>query len=208
MRGAVESLNVSVAAAVLLYEAGRSGGGRLASFVIVDGYNVIGALDRYAPAATGGLDAVQRLPRKRRPQGRGLDGATIVVVFDAHRGPDPERTELRAGGVVRVVYSAPGESADDVIERLLANLAARPPSTPGTSPCTHALARGATRATPHEFADLFDELPAVTRSPAAPRDRASPTVSRPRPCAGSRRSAGEPPNKLSAIRLSFGSTLV
>ena len=36
--------------------------------------------------------------------------------------PEPARSELRAGGVVRVVYSAPRESADDVIERLLRTL--------------------------------------------------------------------------------------
>jgi hypothetical protein len=31
------------------------------------------------------------------------------------------------------------------------------------------LARGVSRATPREFSDLLDELPAVTRSPEAPR---------------------------------------
>ena len=46
MLGAVESLNVSVAAAVLLYEARRQRGWPI--YLILDGYNVIGALDRYA----------------------------------------------------------------------------------------------------------------------------------------------------------------
>jgi predicted RNA-binding protein with PIN domain len=33
----------------------------LASYLILDGYNVIGALDRYRPAATGGLDESREL---------------------------------------------------------------------------------------------------------------------------------------------------
>jgi hypothetical protein len=142
----------------------------LASFVIVDGYNVIGALDRYAPAATGGLDESRELLVNDALKAAGWTGRRIVVVFDAHGGPDPERTELRAGGVVRVVYSAPGESADDVIERLLGSLGASATLYTGDFALQRtALARGASRATPHEFADLLDELPAVTRSPAAPR---------------------------------------
>ncbi len=156
----------------------------MASFVIVDGYNVIGALDRYAPAATGGLDESRELLVNDALKAAGWTGRRIVVVFDAHGGPDPERTELRAGGVVRVVYSAPGESADDVIERLLGSLGASATLYTGDFALQRtALARGASRATPHEFADLLDELPAVTRSPAAPRrsriaDRLSPETLR------------------------------
>ena len=70
-------------------------------------------------------------------------------MFDAHGGPDPERTELRAGGVVRVVYSAPGESADDVIERLLGSLGASATLYTGDFALQRtALARAAPRATP------------------------------------------------------------
>ena len=69
----------------------------MASFVIVDGYNVIGALDRYAPAATGGLDESRELLVNDALKAAGWTGRRIVVVFDAHGGPDPERTELRAG---------------------------------------------------------------------------------------------------------------
>jgi predicted RNA-binding protein with PIN domain len=85
---------------------------------------------------------------------------------------------------VRVVYSAPGESADDVIDRLLGDLEG--PATVYTADFAlqrTALARGSTRATPREFADLLDELAAVTRSPEAPRrsrisDRLSPETLR------------------------------
>jgi uncharacterized protein len=156
----------------------------LAAYLIVDGYNVIGALDRYATRATGSLDATRELLINDALKAAGWTGRRIIVVFDAHGGPDPERTEPRAGGAVRVIYSAPGESADDVIERLLANLGASATVYTGDFALQRtALARGAQRATPREFADLLDELPAITRSPDAPRrsriaDRLSPETLR------------------------------
>ena len=156
----------------------------MTSYLILDGYNVIGALERYAPAATGGLDASRELLVNDALKAAGWTGRRISVVFDAHGGPDPERTEPRAGGVVRVIYSAPGESADDVIERLLGGLDG--PATVYTGDFAlqrTALARGVSRATPREFAALLDELPAVTRSPDVPRrsriaDRLSPETLR------------------------------
>jgi predicted RNA-binding protein with PIN domain len=143
----------------------------LTSYLIVDGYNVIGALERYRTSVTGSLEDPRELLINDALKAAGWTGRQIIVVFDAHRGAEPERTELRAGGAVRVVYSAPGESADDVIERLLGNLGGS--ATVYTADFAlqrTALARGASRATPREFANLLDELPAVTRS--------SPTSSR------------------------------
>ena len=136
--------------------------------LILDGYNLIGALDRYRKMRT--LDAARELLINDALKAAGWTGRPLIVVFDAHRGPEPERTESRAGGAVRVIYSAPGESADDVIERLLSRLEG--PATVYTADFAlqrTALARGSTRATPHEFANLLDELPAVTRSPDVPR---------------------------------------
>ena len=136
--------------------------------LILDGYNVIGALDRYREA--GSLDAARELLINDALKAAGWTGQQMVVVFDAHRGPEPERAELRAGGAVRVIYSAPGESADDVIERLLSTF--EESATVYTADFAlqrTALARGSTRATPREFANLLDELPAVTRSPDVPR---------------------------------------
>jgi uncharacterized protein len=156
----------------------------LASYLILDGYNVIGALDRYGTRVTGSLDASRELLLNDALKAAGWTGRQIMVVFDAHGGPDPERTELRAGGALRVIYSAPGESADDVIERLLANLGASATVYTGDFALQRtALARGVSRATPHEFATLLDELPAVSRSPDAPRrsriaDRLSPETLR------------------------------
>lgn len=156
----------------------------MASYLILDGYNVIGALDRYGTAVTGGLDESRELLINDAMKAAGWTGREIIVVFDAQRSPESERVEQRAGGAVRLIYSAPGESADDVIERLLANLGA--PATVYTADFAlqrTALARGSTRASPREFADLLDELPAVTRSPEAPRrsrisDRLSPETLR------------------------------
>jgi uncharacterized protein len=154
----------------------------LASYLILDGYNVIGALERYRKAGT--LDAARELLINDALKAAGWTGRRIVVVFDAHGGPEPERAELLAGGAVRVVYSAPGESADDVIERLLARLEGSAiVYTADFALQRTALARGSTRATPHEFGDLLDELPALTRNPTTPRrstiaDRLSPETLR------------------------------
>ncbi|MDQ4127565.1 MAG: NYN domain-containing protein [Actinomycetota bacterium] len=150
--------------------------------LILDGYNVIGALDRYR--GTGSLDAARELLITDALKAAGWTGRPLIVVFDAHRGPGPERAELRAGGAVRVVYSAPGESADDVIERLLSRFeGAATVYTADFALQRTALARGSIRATPSEFADLLDELPAVTRTPDLPRrsriaDRLSPETLR------------------------------
>ena len=152
------------------------------SYLVLDAYNVIGALDRYRDADD--FDAARGLLVTDALKAAGWTGRSIIVVFDAHRAPDPRREEARAGGAVRIVYSAPGESADDEIERLLAKLEGT--ATVYTADFAlqrTALARGSTRATPREFANLLDELPAVTRNPNAPRksrvaDRLSPETIR------------------------------
>jgi uncharacterized protein len=154
----------------------------MASYLILDGYNVIGALDRYRDAHS--FDAARELLVNDALKAAGWTGRQLIIVFDAHRSPESEKLERRAGGAVLVVYSAPGESADDVIERLLGNLDG--PATIYTADFAlqrTALSRGVSRATPREFAELLDELPAVARSPGAPRrsriyDRLSPETLR------------------------------
>lgn len=156
----------------------------MASYLILDGYNLIGALDRYAERRTGDFDASRELLINDALKAAGWTGREIILVFDAHRSPEPARTEALAGGAVRVIYSAPGESADDVIERLLD----RPEDrltvyTADFALQRTALSRGAGRATPREFADLIDELPALTRYPELRRrsslgDRLTPEVRR------------------------------
>lgn len=150
--------------------------------LILDGYNVIGALGRYQRADN--FAAAREFLVNDTLKAAGWTGQEIVLVFDAHRSPQGERVELLAGGAVRVIYSAPAQSADDVIERLLDNLTG--PSTVYTGDFAlqrTALARGAARATPREFGDLLDELPALTRNPETRQrssigDRMSPEVRR------------------------------
>ena len=139
----------------------------MSSYLILDAYNVIGALDRYRDADT--FDAARDLLITDALKAAGWTGRTIIVVFDAHRAPNPRREEPRAGGAVRLVYSAPGESADDEIERLLARLeGSATVFTADFALQRTALARGSTRATPREFANLLDELPAIPRNPNVP----------------------------------------
>ena len=136
--------------------------------LILDAYNIVGALDRYRYA--GSFDEARELLINDTLKAAGWTGREILVVFDAPHSPTPRRETLLAGGAVRAIYSAPGESADDVIERLLNTLES--PVTVYTADFAlqrAALARGAVRATPREFADLMDELPAVTSRPNAPR---------------------------------------
>ena len=136
--------------------------------LIIDAYNIVGALDRYRDAES--FDEARERLVNDTLKAAGWTGRDILVIFDAHRSPEPRRETLLAGGAVRTVYSAPGESADDIIERLLQTLTG--PITVYTADFAlqrAALARGAARATPREFADLMDELPAVTHTPTRPR---------------------------------------
>ena len=137
--------------------------------MILDGYNLIGALKRYATRSTGSLDESRELLLNDALKTAGWTGRQLIVVFDAARSREPGRTELRAGGAVRVIYSAPQESADDLIERLVISLDG--PVTVCTADFALQrviLARGAARSTPREFEELLDELPAVTRTPDIP----------------------------------------
>ncbi len=148
-------------------------------YLILDGYNLIGALKRYATRSTGSLDESRELLISDALKAAGWTGREIVVVLDAAQSPEPGRTELRAGGAVRVIYSAPKESADDVIERLIKSI------NGSITVCTAdfalqraVLALGAARSTPREFEELLDELPAVIRTPDTPfRARVSDQLS-------------------------------
>jgi len=153
-------------------------------YLILDGYNLIGALKRYSLRSTGGLDQSRELIVNDALKAAGWTGREIIVVFDASQSPEPGRTEPRAGGAVRLIYSAPGESADDIIERLVRSGGA------SYTVCTAdfalqraALASGAARSAPREFEELLNELPALTRTPDIPfrarvSDRLSPEVLR------------------------------
>jgi uncharacterized protein len=153
-------------------------------YLILDGYNVIGAVERYATRSTGSLDASRELLVSDALKAAGWTGQEIIVVFDASHNPEPGRAELRAGGAVHVVYSALHESADDAIERLVRS------HSGSFTVCTAdfalqrtVLALGAARSTPREFEALLDELPAFTRTPEVPfrarvAERLPPEVTR------------------------------
>ncbi|WP_119066823.1 NYN domain-containing protein [Rubrobacter indicoceani] len=134
------------------------------SYMIFDGYNVIGGTERYRTNSTGSLDDSRELFISDCLKAAGWTGAEIFIVFDA-RGPS-ENHEIRAGGAARIIYSPSGQSADDVIERLLAHLTGNKTVYSADFALQRtALARGAKRATPGEFQALLNELPAVTRNP-------------------------------------------
>jgi len=140
----------------------------VASYLILDGYNLIGALDRYREPAESGFDSAREQLVNDALKASGWTGREILVVFDAHGSPEPENTRSLAGGAVRVVYSGARESADDVIERLAGRLEGElTVYTADFALQRTALARGARRATPAEFAALLDELPALTSRPSA-----------------------------------------
>lgn len=135
-------------------------------YLILDGYNIIGALERYSKMADADLEAGRESLISDALKMAGWTGAVIIIVFDAHRSAEPERTEVLAGGAVRVTYTAPGQVADDVIERLVENLHdAITVYTADYAQQRAVLAHGATRATPRELERLIMELPAMVRSP-------------------------------------------
>lgn len=154
----------------------------MTAYLVLDGYNIIGALERYSPRATGGFDESRELLINDALKAAGWTGRRVILVFDATRSPGPGRSELRAGGAVRVIYSARGESADDEIERLVRSLGASATICSGDFALQRAaLAGGAARSVPREFGALLDELPLVVRNPNVPfrarvADRLSPEV--------------------------------
>ena len=138
-------------------------------YLVLDGYNIIGAVKRYATRSTGSLDASRELLVADALKAAGWTGQEIIIVFDASHSPEPGRAELRAGGAVRVVYSAPNESADDTIERLVRSWSGSFSVYTADFALQRAvLALGAARFTPREFEALLDELPALTRTPDVP----------------------------------------
>lgn len=137
--------------------------------LVLDGYNLIGTLGRYATRSTGSLDASRELLINDALKAAGWVGKEIIVVFDAAQSPEPGRTEIKAGGAVRVAYTSPKESADDFIERLVKSLnGSITVYTADFALQLTVLAHGATRSTPREFEELVDELPAFARIPNTP----------------------------------------
>lgn len=83
--------------------------------VIIDGYNLLGALRQAGPGSESAREGfLQDLAAYGQRKGR-----PVTVVFDGWKhGLGTERHEHRAG--VEVIYSKRGERADQVIQRLAA----------------------------------------------------------------------------------------
>ncbi len=90
--------------------------------VIVDGYNLLKTDPELAMLERAGLEFAREALLKRLLSASGLRAArSITVVFDGHKnGYSHETTERWANGRILVIYSKLGESADEVIKRLVA----------------------------------------------------------------------------------------
>lgn len=94
--------------------------------LVVDGYNAIRTCRRYSVLVDEEiLDPLLHDVYVRAREALIADVAAYAksrydatIVFDAFGNPDPEREDLVVAGV-RIVFSAPGEEADAVIERLV-----------------------------------------------------------------------------------------
>ena len=86
------------------------------SYLIVDGYNVIGVNKQTRWNAEELANARQRLIRDLSEY-QSMTGQKVLVVFDAHRSTGAQvTTELEQ---VTVIYTKHGETADECIERLV-----------------------------------------------------------------------------------------
>ncbi|MEW6448626.1 MAG: NYN domain-containing protein [Bacillota bacterium] len=125
--------------------------------IIVDGYNMI-----FLQAAGKELDLAHARERllDRLVQYAVLAGVEVVVVFDAYRVKGgKEESEQRDG--LTVIFTAEGESADTVIERLCAQLSDRFTVSVVTADWAEqrlALGYGALRMTPKEFDTEVNEV--------------------------------------------------
>jgi len=92
-------------------EASYSGGGDAITFIIIDGYNVIGI--SHDDLAKQRDNLVRLLAEYRKAKGH-----VIIVVFDGWKsGGRKEETISTAG--IKIIYSRLGEKADSVIKRIV-----------------------------------------------------------------------------------------
>ena len=89
----------------------------MATYLLVDGYNLLGNAGMTASSATRGLEAGREALLRRLAGYRQRKGHAITVVFDGWQGGiGSEHHEFQSG--IEVVYSKRGERADQVIQRL------------------------------------------------------------------------------------------
>ncbi len=87
--------------------------------VLVDGYNLIRNDPMLSAIEARSLEAGRRALVSRMQTSFNLQANEVTVVFDGSNAPLPAPSSERFGQV-RVVFSRQGETADDVIKRMIA----------------------------------------------------------------------------------------
>ena len=92
----------------------------MGDYLIVDGYNVIFAWSEFEKLRKAGMDHAREKLVDMLVNYAALSGDRVIVVFDAHLVRNQvERTEM-VGKHLEIIYTQEGETADTVIERLVA----------------------------------------------------------------------------------------
>ncbi|HEX2916396.1 MAG TPA: NYN domain-containing protein [Chloroflexia bacterium] len=95
----------------------------MANHFIIDGYNLLKTDPELSMFQRIGLEYAREALIKRVDFAAGLKKASsITVVFDGHTGGQPVETRQRKGRIM-IIYSKLGETADDVIKRMVAGYA-------------------------------------------------------------------------------------
>ncbi len=90
--------------------------------ILVDGYNVLNAWPELSSLKEEELAHARDRLLAWLEEFQALSGARLVVVFDAHKVPGGSEHAFRQGGV-EVVFTRAGETADQWIERFVAQAA-------------------------------------------------------------------------------------
>lgn len=132
----------------------------MGEYLIVDGYNVIFAWPELEELKKTSLEHARLRLIDILINHAALTGLRIIVVFDAHRVKDvPQRVENEYG--LRVIYTAEGETADTLIERLAGELSGRDTVYVATSDWAEQrmiLGQGAYRITPKELSQWVKRM--------------------------------------------------
>jgi len=122
--------------------------------LIVDGYNIIFAWPEFEKHREADLDHARSKLVAILAEYAALSGMKVTVVFDAHRSKGIEDRVEEVDGV-KVIYTRPGETADNVIEGMIGSLVALGgPVSVATGDWTEQVVifgRGAFRLTPREL---------------------------------------------------------
>ncbi len=122
-------------------------------YLIVDGYNIIFAWPHFEELRKSGLEHARLKLIDTLVNYAALTGRQVILVFDAYRVRESAaRMEEMPG--LQVIYTAFGETADSLIEKLVGELSSKGAVYVATSDCTEqrmVLGQGACRLTPQEL---------------------------------------------------------